>query len=55
MALAPTRRDGQRLLERFARRGAHLFTFFNHPEVSADTSANARAFQPTAALRPSCG
>ena len=36
MALAPTNRHGQRLRKRFGRLREHLFTFLDHPDVTAE-------------------
>jgi hypothetical protein len=38
MALAPTQRDGRRLRKRYGKLRTHLFTFLDHPEVSADNN-----------------
>jgi transposase len=53
MALAPTQADGKRLRKRYAKVRAHLFTFLDHPEITADNNASERELRPTATYRKS--
>lgn len=55
MALAPFSRDGQRLRKRYAKVRAHLFTFLDHPDISADNNSSERALRPTATYRKVTG
>jgi transposase len=55
MALAPTQRDGRRLRKRYGKLRGHLFTFLDHPEVSADNNASERELRPTATYRKVTG
>jgi transposase len=55
MALAPTQRDGRRLRKRYGKVRAHLFTFLDHPEVSADNNGSERELRPTATYRKVTG
>lgn len=55
MALAPTQRDGRRLRKRYGKVRAHLFTFLDHPEVSADNNGSERELRPTAIYRKVTG
>lgn len=55
MALAPTQRDGKRLRKRYARVREHLFTFLDHPEVTADNNGSERELRPTATYRKVTG
>jgi transposase len=55
MTLAPTQRDGQRLRKRYGKLRSHLFTFLDHPEVSADNNASERELRPTATYRKVTG
>jgi transposase len=55
MALAPTQRDGRRLRKRYGKVRAHLFTFLDHPEVSADNNSSERELRPTATYRKVTG
>jgi transposase len=55
MALAPTNRHGQRLRRRYGRLREHLFTFLDHPEVTADNNASERDLRPTATYRKVTG
>lgn len=55
MALAPTHRDGQRLRKRYVRVREHLFTFLDHPEVTADNNGSERELRPTATYRKVTG
>src|SRR3712207_5221628 len=48
MALAPTNRHGQRLRRRYGKLREHLFTFLDHPEVTADNNGSERELRPTA-------
>jgi transposase len=61
MALSPMQRDGRRLRKRYARvrdhhgvcAANHLFTFLDHPEISADNNSSERELRPTATCRKS--
>ena len=55
MALAPTNRHGQRLRRRYGKLREHLFTFLDHPEVTADNNASERELRPTATYRKVTG
>jgi transposase len=55
MALAPTNRHGQRLRRRYGKVRCHLFTFLDHPEVSADNNGSERELRPTAVHRKVTG
>jgi transposase len=55
MALAPTNRHGQRLRRRYGKRRDHLFTFLDHPEVTADNNGSERELRPTATYRKVTG
>ena len=55
MALAPTQRDGKRLRKRYARVREHLFTFLDHPEVTADNNGSERELRPIATYRKVIG
>ena len=55
MALSPTHRDGQRLRKRYGKLRSHLFTFLDHPEVSADNNGSERELRPTATYRKVTG
>jgi transposase len=55
MALAPTHRHGQRLRKRYGRLREHLFTFLDHPEVTADNNGSERELRPTATYRKVTG
>jgi transposase len=55
MALAPTNRHGQRLRKRYGRLREHLFTFLDHPEVTADNNGSERELRPTATYRKVTG
>jgi transposase len=48
MALIPTTTDACRLRTRYGKLRAHLFTFLDHPEVSADNNSSERELRPTA-------
>src|SRR5215210_655333 len=55
MALAPTNQHGQRLRKRYGRLREHLFTFLDHPEVTADNNGSERELRPTATYRKVTG
>ena len=55
MALAPSNQHGQRLRRRYGRWREHLFTFLDHPEVTADNNASERDLRPTATYRKVTG
>jgi transposase len=55
MALAPVTRDGRRLRKRYARVRDHLFTFLDHPELTADNNSSERELRPTATYRKVTG
>jgi transposase len=55
MALAPTQRDGKRLRKRYIAVREHLFTFLDHPEITADNNASERDLRPTATYRKVTG
>jgi transposase len=55
MALAPTQADGKRLRKRYARFREHLFTFLDHPEITADNNASERDLRPIATYRKVTG
>ena len=55
MALAPSQRDGRRLRKRYARVRDHLFTFLDHPEITADNNSSERELRPTATWRKVTG
>jgi transposase len=55
MALAPTNRHGQRLRRRYGKLREHLFTFLDHPEVTADNNGSERELRPTATYRKVTG
>ncbi len=55
MALAPANRHGQRLRKRYGRLREHLFTFLDHPEVTADNNGSERELRPTATYRKVTG
>jgi transposase len=55
MALAPTNQHGQRLRKRYGRLREHLFTFLDHPDVTADNNASERELRPTATYRKVTG
>jgi len=55
LARAPTQADGKRLRKRYARFREHLFTFLDHPEISADNNASERDLRPTATYRKVTG
>ena len=55
MALAPTNRHGQRLRKRYGKVREHLFTFLEHPDVTADNNGSERELRPTATYRKVTG
>ncbi len=55
MALAPTNRHGQRLRKRYGKLREHLFTFLDHPDVTADDNSSERELRPTATYRKVTG
>jgi transposase len=55
MALAPTHRHGQRLRKRYGLLREHLFTFLDHPEVTADNNTSERDLRHTATYRKVTG
>jgi transposase len=55
MALAPTNRRGQRLRKRYGKLREHLFTFLDHPDVTADNNGSERELRPTATYRKVTG
>jgi transposase len=55
MALAPTTADGKRLRKRYGKVRNHLFTFLDHPEISADNNGSERELRPTATYRKVTG
>ena len=55
MALAPSNRHGQRLRRRYGKLREHLFTFLDHPEVTADNNSSERELRPTATYRKVTG
>jgi transposase len=55
MALAPATKDGQRLRRRYGKVRSHLFTFLDHPEITADNNSSERELRPTATYRKVTG
>ena len=55
MALPPTAKDGKRLRKRYGRVRSHLFTFLDHPEITADNNSSERELRPTATYRKVTG
>jgi transposase len=55
MALAPPNPHGKRLRRRYGKVRSHLFTFLDHPEVSADNNSSERELRHTAAYRKVTG
>lgn len=55
MALAPFNCHGKRLRKRYGKTRSHLFTFLDHPEVSADNNGSERELRPTATYRKVTG
>lgn len=54
MALAPTNQHGQRLRKRYGKLREHLFTFLDHPDVTADDGSE-RKHRPTVTYRKVTG
>ena len=55
MALAPVTKDGKRLRRRYGKVRSHLFTFLDHPEITADNNSSERELRPTATYRKVTG
>lgn len=55
MALAPITKDGKRLRKRYGKVRSHLFTFLDHPEITADNNGSERELRPTATYRKVTG
>jgi transposase len=55
MVLTPEQKDGRRLRKRYCKVRAHLFTFLEHPEVTADNNSSERELRPTATYRKVTG
>jgi transposase len=55
MALAPFNRHGRRLRRRYGKIRDHLFTFLDHPEITADNNGSERELRPTATYRKVTG
>jgi transposase len=55
LALLPTTRDGRRLRKRYLKVRDHLFTFLDHPEITADNNSSERELRPTATYRKVTG
>jgi transposase len=55
MALVPTNRHGRRLRRRYGKVRDHLFTFLDHPEITADNNGSERELRPTATYRKVTG
>jgi transposase len=55
MTLAPATRDGKRLRGRYGKVRSHLFTFLEHPEITADNNSSERELRPTATYRKVTG
>ena len=55
IALIPTNRHGQRPRKRYGKLREHLFTFLDHPDVSADNNGSERELRPTATYRKVTG
>ena len=55
MALAPITADGKRLRKRYGKVRNHLFTFLDHPEISADNNGSERELRPSASYRKVTG
>ncbi len=55
MALAPTRRHGQRLRKRYGKHRSHLFPFLDHPELPADNNGSERELRLTGTYRKITG
>jgi transposase len=55
MVLSPITKDGKRLRKRYGKVRSHLFTFLDHPEVTADNNSSERELRPTATYRKVTG
>ena len=55
MALVPTNRHGLRLRKRYGKLREHLFSFLEHPDVTADNNSSERELRPTATYRKVTG
>ena len=55
LALTPITSDGRRLRERYLKHREHLFTFLDHPEITADNNSSERELRPTATSRKVTG
>lgn len=55
IALIPTNRHGQRLRKRYGKLREHLFTFLDHPDVTADNNSSERELRPIATYRKVTG
>jgi len=48
-------RTGRRLRKRYGKLREHLFTFLDHPDVTADNNGSERELRPTATYRKVTG
>ena len=55
MARSPVTADGKRLRKRYCKVRDHLFTFLDHPEITADNNSSERELRPTATYRKVTG
>jgi transposase len=55
MSLTPTHRHGLRLRKRYGKLREHLFTFLEHPDVTADNNGSERELRPIATYRKVTG
>ena len=55
IALIPTNQHGQRLRKRYGKLREHLFTFLDHPDVTADNNSSERELRPIATYRKVTG
>ena len=55
MVLAPVTAEGKRLRKRYGKVRDHLFTFLDHPEITADNNSSERELRPTATYRKVTG
>jgi transposase len=55
MALVPTNLHGLRLRKRYGKLREHLFTFLEHPDVTADNNSSERELRPIATYRKVTG
>jgi transposase len=55
MARVPTNRHGLRLRKRYGKLREHLFTFLDHPDITADNNSSERELRPTATYRKVTG